>query len=49
MRVKLTDQEKKRVEKMIREATSMAEIARLEKDLSEGRVPAGAADVDMQM
>ncbi len=46
MRVKLTETEKKRVEKMIREAKSMAEITRLEKDLNEGRIPAGAADSD---
>ena len=46
MRVKLTETEKKRVEKMIREAKSMAEITRLEKDLNEGRIPTGAADTD---
>lgn len=46
MRVKMTDTEKKRVEKMIREAKSLQEITRLEKELNEGRVPAGAADGD---
>lgn len=46
MRVKLTETEKKRVEKMIREAKSLQEIARLEKELSDGRIPAGAADAD---
>ena len=46
MRVKLTETEKKRVEKMIREAKSLQEIARLEKELNEGRIPAGAADGD---
>lgn len=46
MRVKLTESEKKRVEKMIREAKTMTEITRLEKELNEGRIPAGAADVD---
>lgn len=40
-RVKLTEKEKKRVEEMIRNAKSLQEIARLEKDLSEGRVPGG--------
>jgi U2 small nuclear ribonucleoprotein A' len=44
IRVKLTDKERKRVEKMIREAKSLQEIARLEKELNEGRVPAGALD-----
>ena len=44
MRVKLTDSEKKRVEKMIREAKTMQEITRLERELNEGRIPAGAAD-----
>jgi U2 small nuclear ribonucleoprotein A' len=46
MRVKLTDTEKKRVEKMIREAKTMQEITRLERELNEGRIPAGAADSD---
>lgn len=51
-RVQLTDKEKKRVEKMIREAKSLQEISRLEKELNEGRIPggvtdAGDGDVDM--
>ena len=46
MRVRLTPTEKARVEKMIREAKSMQEITRLEKELNEGRIPAGAADSD---
>ena len=46
MRVKLTDSEKKRVEKMIRDAKTMQEITRLERELNEGRIPAGAADSD---
>lgn len=41
-RVKLTDKEKRRVEDMIRNAKSLQEIARLEKDLNEGRIPGGA-------
>ncbi|KAJ5587216.1 uncharacterized protein N7459_002981 [Penicillium hispanicum] len=55
IRVKLTDSERKRVEKMIREAKSLAEITRLEKELNEGRIPGGAlgatedADGDVQM
>lgn len=40
-RVKLTDAERKKVEKMIRNAKSLQEIGRLEKDLAEGRIPAG--------
>jgi U2 small nuclear ribonucleoprotein A' len=46
MRVRLTDTEKKRVEKMIREAKTMQEITRIERELNEGRIPAGAADGD---
>lgn len=44
VRVKLTDAERKRVEKMIREAKSLQEITRLEKELNEGRIPGGALD-----
>jgi U2 small nuclear ribonucleoprotein A' len=46
IRVKLTDKERKRVEKMIREAKSLQEITRLERELNEGRIPRGAADED---
>ncbi|KAJ5121229.1 uncharacterized protein N7515_009190 [Penicillium bovifimosum] len=45
VRVQLTDKERKRVEKLIREAKSLQEITRLEKELNEGRIP-GGADVD---
>lgn len=44
IRVKLTVAERKRVEKLIREAKSLQEIARLEKELNEGRIPGGAMD-----
>ena len=40
-RVKLTEKEKKRVEALIRNAKSLAEITRLERELNEGRIPAG--------
>ncbi len=46
MRLKLTDKERKRVEKMIREAKSLEEIARLEKKLNEGRIPGGVLGGD---
>lgn len=46
IRVKLTDKERKRVEKMIREAKSLQEITRLERELNEGRIPRGAADAE---
>ncbi|GLI72754.1 U2 snRNP complex subunit [Penicillium ochrochloron] len=50
IRVKLTDAERKRVEKMIREAKSLQEITRLEKELNEGRIPGGPdADGDEKM
>ncbi|KAI9368458.1 leucine-rich repeat-domain-containing protein [Aspergillus egyptiacus] len=50
IRVKLTDKERKRVERMIREAKSLAEITRLERELNEGRIPGGAmVDGDEEM
>ena len=49
-RVKLSERERKAVEKLIREAKSLQDIIRLEKDLSEGRVPADAqAMLDEEM
>ena len=50
-RVKLTEKEKKRVEKLIKNAKSLQEIARLEKDLNDGRVPqgGGGGGVDDEM
>lgn len=46
VRTQLTDSEKKRVQEMIKSAKSLADITRIEKDLAEGRIPAGAADAD---
>jgi len=46
-RVKLTATEKKRVEELIRNAKSLQEIDRIQKDLAEGRVPGGVRDVEM--
>ncbi len=40
-RIKLTDEEKKRLQERIKKATSLQEIIALEKELNEGRVPAG--------
>ncbi|KAI1361768.1 leucine-rich repeat-domain-containing protein [Xylaria arbuscula] len=40
-RIKLTDKEKKRLQVMIKRATSLDEITRLETMLKEGRLPAG--------
>ncbi|KAF2672344.1 small nuclear ribonucleoprotein U2, A [Microthyrium microscopicum] len=46
-KVKLTDKEKKRVQQMIRNAKSLGDIGRLEKELEEGRIPGGVlADDD---
>jgi len=45
-RVKLTEKEKKRVEKLIRNAKSLQEIARLEKELNEGKIPGGTGAGD---
>jgi U2 small nuclear ribonucleoprotein A' len=46
MRTQLTASEKKRVQEMIQNARSLAEISIIEKDLAEGRIPQGAADAD---
>lgn len=46
MRTQLTDTEKRRVQELIKNARSLAEIAKIEKDLAEGRIPQGAADAD---
>ncbi|EFX02898.1 small nuclear ribonucleoprotein a [Grosmannia clavigera kw1407] len=40
-RIKLTDAERKRLQERIKKASSLEEIARLEKELSEGRLPTG--------
>lgn len=45
-RAVLSETEKKRVQEMLQNAKSMAEIDRIEKDLAEGRIPKGAADAD---
>lgn len=46
MRVKLTDKERKKVEELIRNAKSLQDIIRLEKELNEGRVPLAAQGDD---
>lgn len=48
-RVKLTDKERKKVEELIRNAKSLQEIIRLEKELNEGRIPAAAQSADDAM
>jgi len=40
-RIKLTDKEKKRLQDLIKNATSLDEITRLETMIREGRIPAG--------
>ncbi len=47
-RVKLTEKEKKRVEALIRNAKSLQEIARLEKEINEGKIPSGGGDDEME-
>ncbi|KAK4865653.1 hypothetical protein LT330_009086 [Penicillium expansum] len=50
VRVQLTEKERKRVEQLIRDAKSLQEITKLEKELNEGRIPGGAdADGDEAM
>jgi U2 small nuclear ribonucleoprotein A' len=46
MRTQLSATEKQRVQEMIKNARSIADITKIEKDLAEGRIPAGAADAD---
>ncbi|RKF75186.1 U2 small nuclear ribonucleoprotein A' [Golovinomyces cichoracearum] len=48
-RFKLTDKERKKVEELIRNATSLQDIIRLEKELNEGRVPSAALEIDDPM
>ncbi|KAL8861660.1 MAG: hypothetical protein Q9178_001861 [Gyalolechia marmorata] len=47
-RVKLTEKEKKRVEALIRNAKSLQEITRLEKEINEGKIPSGGGDEEME-
>jgi U2 small nuclear ribonucleoprotein A' len=48
-RVKLTDKERKKVEELIKNAKSLQDIIRLERELNEGRVPVGAQGLDDAM
>ncbi|KAJ4164931.1 hypothetical protein LMH87_006584 [Akanthomyces muscarius] len=47
-RIKLTDEEKKRLQERIKKATSLQEIIALEKELNEGRLPAGVLEDPME-
>ena len=40
-RIKLSDEEKQRLQDKIKKATSLQEIIALEKELNEGRLPSG--------
>lgn len=40
-RIRLTDDERKRLQERIKKATSLQEIIELEKELNEGRLPTG--------
>lgn len=40
-KIKLTAKERKRFEDLLRNAKTLREIERLEKDMAEGRIPAG--------
>ncbi|KAJ5893643.1 hypothetical protein N7495_005334 [Penicillium taxi] len=42
LRIQLTENERKRVQELIRNATSLHEVDRLEKELTEGRIPGGS-------
>ena len=45
-RLKITEKEKKRFEALVRKAKTLAEVQKLEKAFSEGRLPAGVGDED---
>lgn len=45
-RAVLSESEKKRLQELLQNAKTMAEIDRIEKDLAEGRIPHGVADMD---
>lgn len=45
--ITLNDREKARVQALIKNAKSLTDVARLEKDLSEGRIPNGVRDEDV--
>ncbi|KAK3067906.1 U2 snRNP complex subunit [Teratosphaeriaceae sp. CCFEE 6253] len=45
-RLKITEQEKKRFEALVKNAKTLAEVQKLEKAFSEGRLPAGVGDGD---
>lgn len=47
-RIKLTDDEKKRLQERIKKATSLQEIIALEKELNEGRLPTGVLGDPME-
>ena len=47
-RLKLTEREKKRTELLIKNAKSLQEITRLEKELNEGRIPGGGGGDEME-
>ena len=46
-KITLNDKEKARFETLVKNAKTLAEITRLEKDMSEGRTPAGVLDEDV--
>ncbi|KAK4574551.1 U2 snRNP complex subunit [Recurvomyces mirabilis] len=45
-RVKITEKEKKKFEALVRKAKTLAEVQKLEKAFSEGRLPAGVGEDD---
>lgn len=45
-RVKITEQERKRFEALVKKAKTLGEVQKLEKAFAEGRLPAGVADDD---
>ena len=45
-KLKISDSEKKRFESLVKKATTLSEVQKLEKAYSEGRLPPGIADED---
>lgn len=46
-RLKVTEKERSRFQALVRKATTLAEVQKLEKAFSEGRLPAGVGDEEV--
>lgn len=46
-KVKITEKERKRFEALVKKATTLSEVQRLEKAFAEGKLPAGVSEEDL--